>query len=120
MCVKIIKNKKEVAYDSSRPLEEQIGDGKVVVDYQPEDPAIGKFVDEVERICQNGIACNLNIVVKTNNILKGARVKRKAEALEFQLKLNDLIKLMAIGQAKADSKLEELANYCMDGTRVKS
>jgi len=110
MCVKIIKCSHEIPYDAERPLEEQIhGSEQIIVNFQPEDPEIKKFLDEVERICQTGVSCNLNILVRTNNMLNGARVKRRAKELESQIMLNDAIKLMALAQAEVDKKLEELS-----------
>jgi len=114
MCVKIFSDKSETEYDASRPLEDQIGgSNKIVIDYRPEDSSIEKFVDEVERICKNGISCNLNIEVMTNNILRGAKIKRKAKELVFDLKLNDLIKLMSTVQSVTDKKLEEMSQLCL-------
>jgi hypothetical protein len=114
MCIKIFNSTSETEYDSGKPLEEQVGDSnRIVIDYSPEDSSIDKFVGEVERICKNGVSCNLNIEVLTNNILKGAKVKRQTRALEFDLKLNDLIKLMATAQSHVDKKLEEMSELCL-------
>jgi hypothetical protein len=114
MCIKIFNSASEAEYDMQRPLEDQVGDSdRIVIDYSPEDSSIEKFVGEVERICKNGISCNLNIEVITNSILKGAKIKRQAKALEFDLKLNDLIKLMTIAQSHADKKLEEMSELCL-------
>jgi hypothetical protein len=114
MCIKIFNSTNESEYDTDRPLEEQVGESdRIVIDYSPEDSSIEKFVGEVERICRNGVSCNLNIEVLTNNILKGAKVKRQTRALEFDLKLNDLIKLMATVQSHTDKKLEEMSELCL-------
>lgn len=110
MCIKI----NEIEYDTSTPLEEQLGDSnQIVIDYHPEDSSIDKFVGEVERICKNGVSCNLNIEVLTNNILRGAKVKKHTKALELDLKVNNLIKLMATAQSQADKKLEEMSEMCL-------
>ena len=114
MCIKIFNSTNEVEYDMEKPLEDQVSDSnKIVIDYSPEDPSIDKFVGEVERICKSGVSCNLNIEVLTNNILKGAKIKRQTKALEFDLKLNDLIKLMALAQSHVDKKLEEMSELCL-------
>lgn len=114
MCIKIFSSANEVEYDMDKPLEDQVGESnKIVIDYSPEDPSIEKFVDEVERICKNGVTCNLNIEVMTNSILKGGKVKRQTKALEFDLKLNDLIKLMTMTQSHTDKKLEEMSELCL-------
>lgn len=121
MCIKIIRNDVEIEYDPEKPLEVQAANStQIVIDYRPEDLSIGRFVNEVQRICQNGIDCNLNISVKTNNILKGAKLKRSMGVLEFDLKVNDLIKLLAVAQSDTDRRLEEMVNYCKGISCAKS
>jgi hypothetical protein len=98
----------------NKPLEDQLDHAnRIVIDYHPDDSSIEKFVDEVERICKSGISCNMNIEVSTNNILNGQRVKRKTKELEFDLKMNDLIKLMAMVQSHTDKRLEEMSELCL-------
>lgn len=112
MCIKII-GAEETKYDMSKPLEEQLaGSKQVIINYDQNDPSIEKFVGEVERICTAGVNCELNVTVHTNSHIKGAKVKRQAKELEFQIKLNNLIKFMALSQHAADKKLEEIAGLC--------
>jgi hypothetical protein len=114
MCIKIITESSEIEYDANTPLEEQLAESnRIVIDYHPEDLSIDKFVGEVERICKNGVTCNLSIEVLTNNILRGAKVKKHAQALELDLKMNNLIKLMVMAQSHADKKLEEMSEMCL-------
>ena len=48
MCVKIIKDQSEIAYDVSKPIEQQVeGSDHVVVNYDPNDASIGKFLQEL-------------------------------------------------------------------------
>lgn len=114
MCIKIVTTQEEVEYDTQRPLEDQLEQSnKIVIDYHPEDTSIDKFMDEVERLCKTGVSCNLNIEVATNDSIGGARLKRKATKAELNLKLNDLIKLMATSQIHADNKLVEMLQVCL-------
>lgn len=113
MCIKIISLNESLPYDLNKPLEEQIrGAKQVVINYEPNDPSIEKFLDEVERVCQNGIGCQFGISVVHNNHLFGAKIKKKAAFLENGLNVNDLIKMMALEHSEIDRKLEALANFC--------
>lgn len=122
MCVKIIRSKEEVSYNSELPLEDQIkGCKQVVVNYEPCDPSIDKFLDEVERLCKNGIAANLNIKFNHNNNLTGAKIGKEMYRLAKDLDINEIIKLMVTAQAEADRKLEELSGLCLGkNCRVKT
>lgn len=111
MCVKLITTNSEVAYDVSTPLEKQLkGCKQIIIDYQPNDPSIEKFLDEVERFCLKGIPCNLNIKVNPNNQILGAKTKKRAKKVQKGLKVNDLIKMMTLSYDKTDKDLEDLAN----------
>jgi len=115
MCITIVKTKNEIPYDITRPIEEQIrGSKQVVINYEPNDPSIEHFLNEVERICQNGIACSLNIKVIHNNYINGARTSKKSKQLEMELRLNDIVKIMSTSFYNNDKKLEELANLCLN------
>ena len=122
MCIKIVRSKAEVSYDMNTPLEEQIkGCKQIVVNYEPKDPAIDKFLGEVERLCKHGISTKLNIAFNHNNFLLGAKTGKQLAKLARDLDLNEVIKFMVNTHAESDKKLEEIANYCMDGKcRVKS
>lgn len=122
MCVKIVRSKAEVSYDMNTPLEEQLkGCKQIVVNYEPKDPAIDKFLGEVERLCKNGISTKLNIEFNHNNFLLGAKTSKQLAKLAKQLDFNEIIKFMVNSHAESDKKLEEIANYCMDGNcRVQS
>ena len=115
MCIKIVRSKEEFSYDMSQPLESQIrGSERIVVDYEPSDPAIDKFLDEVERLCKNGITANLNIKFNHNNNLAGAKLKKEMVRLSKDLDINEVIKLMVTAQSEIDRKLEELSSICLD------
>lgn len=113
MCIKIVRLKEEVSYDVNTPLEEQLrGSKQVVINYEPKDPSIDKFLDEIERLCKNGISAKLNIHFNHNNNLSGVRIRNEMLKLSKGLDLNEVIKIMTMIQVEADKKLEEIANYC--------
>lgn len=113
MCVKIVRLKETTEYDITRPLEEQIrGSKQIVVNYNPQDPAIDQFLSEVERLCKNGVSASMNIQFNHNNYLVGAKLGREVKKLAKDLDLNEVIKLMALSQADADKKLEEMSQLC--------
>lgn len=114
MCIKIIKLKEEVSYDTNKPLEEQlVGSKQIVVNYEPRDPSIDKFLDEVERMCKNGVSASLNIKFNHNNFLAGAKIKKEIIKLSKDLDVNELIKAVVSAHAEADKKLEEMAETCL-------
>lgn len=122
MCIKILKSEEEVSYDANRPLEDQIkGSKQIVVNYEPCDPSIDTFLDEVERLCKNGITASLNIKFNHNNHLNGAKMGKEMAKLSKDLDLNEVIKLMVTAQADVDKKLGEMSGICLDkNCRVKT
>src|ERR1035438_7277640 len=91
MCIKIIRADDEIKYDKSKPLEDQIkGSKQIVIDYTPNDPSLERFLDEIERFCQTGINRTLNIKVKHNNNVMGAKVKSKIKEYAKDLKINEV------------------------------
>lgn len=122
MCIKIVTSTEEISYDMERPLEDQIrGSRRIVVNYEPFDPTIDKFLDEVERLCKNGVTANLNIKFNHNNNLIGAKIGKEMTKLSKDLDINEVIKLMVTAQAEADKKLEELSSICLaKNCRVKT
>lgn len=114
MCIKIIKSKQEYSYNMEIPLEEQLkGSKQIVVNYDPQDPSVEKFLNEVERLCKHGITANLNIKFNHNNHILGARTRKEITKLVKELDLNEVIKLMVTMQSETDKKLEELSIYCL-------
>lgn len=115
MCIKIVKTKGEIPYDVTKPIEEQVrGSKQVIINYEPNDPSIERFLNEVERVCQTGVSCNLNIKVVHNNYLNGAKTAKKSKHLEMELRLNDIVKMMSTSFSNNDKKLEELASICLN------
>ena len=116
MCIKIIRAEDEIKYDINRSLEEQIvGSKQITIDYEPNDPSLGKFLCEIERFCKTGIGRTFNIKVKHNNNVMGAKVKSKMKEFANTLDVNELIKSLALSYSEADKKLEELAIICTNG-----
>lgn len=113
MCIKIIRADNEVKYDISIPLEDQIkGSKQIVVDYEPNDPSLGKFLGEIERFCKTGINRNLNIKVKHNNSVMGSKIRSRMKEFANDLNLNEIIRFLSLTYSETDKKLEELANMC--------
>lgn len=121
MSVKIFYSKKIAVYDPEKCLQHQLrGCKKVVIDYEPKDPSISKFVDEIERLCDKGNSTALNIDIVHNNFLAGAGLKRRVEKIGVDTQVNTLIKMMVTAHSEADKKLEQIASICLEGNcRVK-
>ena len=114
MCIKIICSDHEHEFDMSFPLEEQVsGANEILVSYDPLDPKIGHFVGEVERLIKNGISCNVDIKVDSNNTLDGIRLERKLENLAKKLEVNEVIKRFTKFHAEVDCKLGEISKICL-------
>lgn len=115
MCIKIVRSKDEISYDMSEPLEDQLkGSKQVIVNYEPKDPSIDKFLDEMERLCKKGISATVNIKFNHNNNLLGAKAKKEMNKLAKDLDINELIKMITVAQAEADKKLEEITKLCFE------
>jgi hypothetical protein len=113
MCIKIICSDHEHEFSASNPLEQQlVGAKEVIVSYDPIDPKIESFVNEMQRFCDNGISCDVFISVKSNNHLNGFKLERKIEKLKRKLDFNEVTKKLVKFQAEADRKLKELSEMC--------
>lgn len=114
MCIKIIRADDEIKYDISKPLEDQIkGSKQIIVDYEPNDPSLEKFLDEIERFCHTGISRTFNIKVKHNNNVMGAKVNNIIKECAKDLNLNEVIKSLVNSFSETDKKLEEIATICL-------
>ena len=113
MCIKIFYSKKIVEYNPEKNLENQLkGCKKIIIDYDPKDTNIDKFVDEIERLCDRGNSVGINIDIIHNNFIEGAKTKKRIEKTEINTQVNALIKMMVIGYSEADKKLEQLKTIC--------
>jgi hypothetical protein len=102
-----------IPYDMDVPLEDQLcNSSQIVIDYEPFDPSVSKFLNELERFSKTGIDQKVNIKVIHNDNIAGLKLKKKAKKAENDIKVNELIKLMALSHIEADCKLEELSNLC--------
>ena len=120
MCVKIIKSKKEIPYDTNVPLEDQIvGCTKVLVDFKPNDPQLEKFMDEIERFAETGLNFKVNVQVIHNAQILGAKIKKQVKKVQKDLSVNEIIKLFALTFDNSDRKLEEISNMCFGKNCVK-
>lgn len=113
MSVKIFYSEKIATYNPEESLSAQLkGCKKVVIDYEPKDQSITKFVDEIERLCDKGNSTALNIDIVHNNHIMGARVKQRLQQAEVDTHINQLIKLLVVGHSEADKKLEQMITIC--------
>ena len=113
MCVKILTNTAEVSYDMQKPLEDQLkGSKKIVINYEPKDPSIDHFLNQMERLCKNGISAKVNIQFNHNNHLRGAKLQKEMTMAAGNLDMNEVVKLMALIQSTTDRCLEEMSNLC--------
>lgn len=110
MCVKIICSDHEHEFNVSIPLELQVlGATEIVVSYDPLDPKIDSFVNEVERMIKAGISCNVDIKVKANNLLLGIKLERQMGKLKEKLDVNEVIKELCRSHSYACNRLDELS-----------
>lgn len=111
MCIKIINAHQEIPYDTSKPLEDQLnGSDQIVINYEPFDNKIDKFLAEVERVVKTGIDTKLVIKVTHNDSVFGFKVKQQLKRATNDIALNEIIKLMVLSHCNIDRKLEDLAN----------
>lgn len=113
MSVKIFYGNKSALYNPNKCLETQLkGSKEVVIDYDPKDSSIEKFIDGLEKLCDSGMSNTLNLKVVHNNHIEGASTRKKAGELEKSFDVNRLIKMMASSYSEMDKKLEELSEMC--------
>lgn len=113
MCIKILNFGLERAYDINKPLEDQICDSSEVrIKYEPKDPTLDKFLNEIERLCKNGISTKMNINVSHNNYSNGLKVKKQVKRLTKDLDINEAIKLLTKLHATTDKALIEMSDFC--------
>jgi hypothetical protein len=118
MCVKIIKDQFEVAYDVTKPIEEQIsGSDQVVVNYDPNDASIEKFLQEMERLCNSGACASFGVEFNYKDSLNGFKVRKQIKEFHKGMAINDLISRIVLMQAETDKKLSEITKACF-GTRI--
>ena len=111
MCVKIICNDHEHEFDPSEPLEKQIvGAKELFVSYSPIDPKIPFLLKELDRLCSNGISCNVSFKFKANNNLEGFRTERRLEKIKQNFEINELVKSLSNMYIKTDKQLEEISD----------
>lgn len=111
MCIKIVNGHQEIPYDIGKPLEDQLsGCEQIVVNYEPFDKSVDKFLQEVDRFAKTGVCAKLSIKVIHNDHVFGFKIKQKLKKSTNDITLNEIIKLMVLAQIEIDKKLEDLAN----------
>jgi len=102
-------------YDPGVPLEEQFTDSQtVVINYEPRDPDMDRFMDEMERLAKTGVSCNVSLEISHNNNIKGIKAKRQIERLKKDLNLNEAIKTLVNIHSELDKKLESISILCRE------
>lgn len=113
MCIKLVNAHEEIPYDTNKPLEEQLrGCEQIVVNYEPFDKSVDKFLEEVQRFAKTGIDQKLSIKVIHNDHIFGFKVKQQLQRATSDISLNEIIKLMVLTHHSIDRKLEDLTNEC--------
>jgi hypothetical protein len=117
MCVKIICTDHEYEFDPNMSLEHQIvGAKEILVSYDPLDPRIDHFVDQIERMIRSGVGCIADIRVNANNSISGFRLERRLEDLKRKMSINEVVKGLSTLHASTDSKLCEISKMCLEKT----
>lgn len=114
MCVKIISPEVTQEFNPAQLLELQTcGAKEILVNYDPSDNRINCFLNQMERICQNGIDFDVAIKVNPNNHMMGFLLKKKFEKIKHDIDINELAKELTNFHAIADRKLGELSDMCL-------
>ena len=117
MCIRIICTDHEHEFSMAEPLEQQIvGAKEIIVNYDPHDPKIDYFVNEVENMIKSGIACDLKISVNTNNCMNSVRLSKKIEKLKMKLDINEVVRKLSLLHSNTDRKLCEISELCLGKT----
>ena len=110
MCVKLLKDDQIIEYDCEKPLTEQVsGVSEILVNYQPNDREVKKFLSEMQRCAQTGTNPNVKVRVEYNGMLDGYKTKKQFVKAMNDITLNEIIKLIALMQRSIDKSLEEIA-----------
>jgi len=113
MCVKLLKDSQLIEYDCGKSLVDQVnGCQEVVVNYQPNDKEVEKFLSEMQTCVKNGVNPNVKVRVEYNNFLHGYKTKKQFTKAIHDINLNELVKLLTLTQHSIDKSLEELAETC--------
>lgn len=113
MCIKLHSDGSEFKYNASIPLEDQIQNcQRVEINYEPKDPDVESFLNEMERLCKSGISCDVKVELKHNNTIRGAKAKKQLQRLKKDLKLNEAIKILVNLYSEIDKALEEISGVC--------
>lgn len=116
MCIKIVRSHDQFEFDPSKPLEYQVkGAREVVIDYNPDDSRIQSFIDQMDRIVKNGVGCQMNIKVNSNNSLKSYQFERRIAEASRNIEVNEAISMLVRNQLETDNKLQDMQQLCLKG-----
>lgn len=114
MCIKIIGYEKELEFNTHEPLEHQIlGATDIFVNYDPIDPKISCFMDEIERMAEHGISCNAHIKVNNNSYIEGIKLEKRLKKIKTKLHVNEIVKNISLLHTNIDKKLGEISEMCL-------
>jgi hypothetical protein len=114
MCIKIVTSHDQFEFDPSEPLEYQVkGAREVVIDYSPDDSRIQSFIDQMDRIVKNGVGCQMNIKVNSNNSLKSYQFERQVAEASRNLEVNEAISMLVRNHKDVDKRLENMTQLCL-------
>lgn len=115
MCIKFLNANSSVKYDSSKSLEEQLKNSqKVVISYEPQDPDMDVFLQEMEKLAKNGVTCNVSFNLSHNNNIAGAKAKKQISRIKKDLNLNEAIKALVNIHSELDKRLESISVFCRE------
>lgn len=110
MCVKLVKDNISQSFDPSGDFLEQTKNcTEVIVQYQPDDEEIKKFLQEMQKCAKNGTSLEFDVSVNYGDYLSGFRTKKEIRRALSDISLNEIIKLMTLSQHNAAKKLEEIS-----------
>ena len=113
MCIKILNSQSSLKYDSSKSLEEQLKDAQeVVIDYDPKDPDMDRFLEEMEKLAQTGINCGVSLELIHNNFIKGIKARKQINRIRKDLDVNEAIKFLVNIHSEFDKQLEAISVFC--------
>lgn len=121
MCVRMVRNNIPCSFDPQGDFLEQTKNcSEVIVQYQPDDEEIKKFLQEMQKCAKNGTSIDFEVTVDYGSYLSGFRTKKEIKRALNDISLNEIVKLMTLSQHNAAKKLEEISEICAHSARDES
>lgn len=113
MCVTIVNDDSKIAYDAEKSLKDQVCDkSEVLIDYEPDDPSLKLFLEEITKYAKNGTDINLNIKFDCKNYLLAHKLKKEINSTLNDITINKFIKILTLTNVNISKKLEEISSIC--------